>query len=401
MRDTFALMKESLLTTTAPIDLTQETSVTGFEIGGVEPATSQRRILFQVDGRIYRFEGNNLMQVDCDKTVSDVLEKGNSVAELLAVTDISSWCGKLIYPIIALRSDASAGVMPSIKLAIKSRSFSDIFQKSQLSKVFNFDCLTTITAINFTKSVTGGGNAVLQVRLLQGDEWSNFLSVDDALNQSCRAIQLKALETVTSTTGSSSAQITSVEIETCRTGEVTSAVGAIYFKPEDFSEDLATCYVLIKHKFLANNDLKVFVSFADLPTEKDAVIGVGTGSPQSFQLDSGIDLDSFIVTVDGVRTLDFTFNATSNNLTLTADSGKNIAVSYKYNLTAENWLECEKQFTQLDQNDYSGSGEEIFASRFVYRLETPERSKVVKVKIQNTAQDTDFEICKIGVGFTL
>jgi len=320
----------------------------------------------------------------------------------LQVTDISTWCGKLIYPVIALESEAGASVYPTIKLGIKSKSFTDIFQKSDLSPIIQLGNLSKLSAINFTKSVTGGGGANLQVSLLQDNTWSDFMPTSDAVGQNCSAVQLKALLTVTSTSGSSTAKITSAEIVFVKNAdEIASTVSTIYFQAQDFSEDLATAYILIKHSYLGDNDLKVFVAFDDLPLLKSETLGTATGSQQNFALEGGIDFDTLEVFADGIKIFNFTLNAQSKSLSLVADSGKIITISYKYNLQAENWLECEKQFTILDTNTYTGSNQNQYASRFVYRLETPEKSKVAKVKIQNTAGSEPIKIYKVGAGFSI
>ena len=407
MNDIFKFVKRGLLTTTKPIDCTQETTISGFEIGGTEPSTSQRRVVFEVEGKMYRFEGNNLLQIDCEKNCAEVLAKGNTVAELLQVTDISAWCGKYIYPVIALESEADAVVMPSIKLGVKVKSFSDIFQTSDLSPIFT------------AKSVEGGGTASLQVRILQDSVWSPFMSVDDAVGQKCQAIQLKALQTVTSSSGSSSSQVTGVEVTYIKNAdEIASEVSTLYFKSEDFAEDLSTGYILIKHNYIADNVLKVFVSFDDAPGVFDEVLGTGTGAAQSFAVEGGIDFDSLEIFVDDIKTYDFTLNATAKTLSLSAPAGSEIRAKYLYNISAENWLEAEKQYTELDTNSYSGADFAFettnlpiysstnttnltYSPRYVYRLETAEKSKVAKVKLQNAAGSSQFEIYSVSVGFSL
>lgn len=402
MQDIFKFIKRSLLTTTKPIDCTQETAITGFEVGGTEPATSKRRVVFEVEGKIYRFEGNNLLRIDCEKNCAEVLAKGNTAQELLQVTDIPAWCGKYIYPVIALESEADAVVMPSIKLGIKVKSFSDIFQTSDLSPIFTADLNSKISAINFKKAVEGGGTASLQVRLLQDSVWSPFMSIADAVGQKCEAFQVKALQTVTSSSGSSSSQVTEAEVTYIKNAdEIASEVSVLYFKAEDFSEDLSTGYILIKHKYISDNVLKVFVSFDDAPSVKDEVLGVGTGAAQSFTVEEGIDFDSLEIFVDNVKTYDYTLNATAKNLNITAPAGSEIRAKYLYNISAENWLEAEKQYTEPDTNSYSGVDDFKYSSRYVYRLETPAKSKVAKVKIQNTAGSSQFEIYSVSVGFSL
>ena len=418
MRDKFQLVKQSILTTTKAVDLTLATAVTGFEIGGVEPSTSKRRIVFEVDGKIYKFEGNELLQIDCEKNSAEVLAKGNTVAELMQVTDISAWCGKMIYPVIALESLAAASVKPSIKLGIKAKSFSDIYQKAEASQIFKLGELSKISAINFSKSEEGGGNANLQVRLLQ-DSWTDFMTVAEAIGKSAKAIQLKGVLNVSSATGASTAKITGAEIKYSQNAdEIASEVSTLYFKAEDFAEDLSTGYILIKHNYIADNVLKVFVSFDDAPGVFDEVLGTGTGAAQSFEVEEGIDFDSLEIFVDDIKTYDFTLNAETKTLSINAPAGSEIRAKYLYNISAENWLEAEKQYTEPDTNSYSGADFAFettnlpiysstnttnltYSSRYVYRLETAEKSKVAKVKLQNTAGSSQFEIYSVSVGFSL
>ncbi len=364
--------------TTVPFDFAQETSITGFTIGGAEPTDSKRKILFEVDGKLYKFSGDNLLEVECEKTAADVLENGNTVAELLAVTDISDWCGRYVYPIIAIDAPADAAVMPSISLAAKVKSFNDIFQKSELSPVFELGRNVKFITVNFDKTVTGGATANIQVRLRQNNLWSSWLNLSDAENTICQAVQLRGNYTVTSTSGSSTAKIDDAEIiYSAYADAVTSYTSTLYLKPEDFSEDLQTCYLLVEHSVLINCDLRAFVCYDDAPLEKKEVLGIGSGASQTFLIEDGIDFDSLQVQIDGINTFDFTLNASAKTLSLTAPSGSEISVVYLYNLAPENWLEMELQYTEFDTNFNSGN----WKSRFVHRLDTLENSKVIKFKI--------------------
>ena len=90
MTDKFSFRRQSLLLTTTPINLTNETSITGFSIGGTEPTDCQRKFLFEVDGKLYKFTGNNIIQVDCDKVIDEVLENG--YFNLVRKIDLSCNC---------------------------------------------------------------------------------------------------------------------------------------------------------------------------------------------------------------------------------------------------------------------------------------------------------------------
>ena len=378
MTDKFSFRRQSLLLTTTPINLTNETSITGFSIGGTEPTDCQRKFLFEVDGKLYKFTGNNIIQVDCDKVIDEVLENGNTAAELLAVTDISTWCGKLIYPIIALDAPASSSVMPTVKFAFKVKSFSDVYQTAEFSPIYELGESARFISVDFEKTVTGGATATLQARLRQDNIWTDWMSLDDAKNKICQAVQLKANYSVTSSSGSSSAQITTAEIFYTRdAGKITSYTSILYLKPEDFSDNLSVCYVLVNHSLLMNCDLKAYVCYDDAPETKSEVLGTGSGLVQNFSVEDGIDFDSLQVQVGGINTFDYTLNTSNKTLSITAPAGEEISISYKYNLAAENWQEMDLQFSMFDSNFNSGS----WLSRFVHRLETVDKSKVAKVKV--------------------
>ena len=378
MTDNFKFRRQSLLLTTTPINLTNETSVTGFSIGGTEPTDCKRRFLFEVEGKLYKFTGNSIIQVDCDKVIDEVLENGNTAAELLAVTDTSTWCGKLIYPIIALDAPANSSVMPTVKLAFKVKSFSDVYQTAEFSPIYELGESARFISVDFEKAVTGGATATLQARLRQDNVWTDWMSLDDAKNKICQAVQLKANYSVTSSSGSSSAQITNAEIFYTRdSNKITSYTSILYLKPEDFSDNLSVCYVLVNHSLLMNCDLKAFVCYDDAPFEKSEVLGTGSGLVQNFSVEDGIDFDSLQVQVGGINTFDYTLNTSTKTLSITAPAGKEISISYKYNLAAENWQEMDLQFSKFDSNFNSSS----WISRFVHRLETVDKSKVAKVKV--------------------
>lgn len=399
--DKFKFRKNILFRPTECLDLTTATEVTNFLIGGVEPTGTERKILFQIGGEFFKFEGNNLLELHLEIDVENVLDFGNTVAELNQVTNIRDFAGKKIYPIVAISYPADAQVIPTLELGLNVKNFQDVFQRAEMSKVFYLGDGATFITATFAKVVSNGGTANLQVRLFNNDTWTNWLEIEDAEFQPCQAVQLRGNFSVTSTSGSSSATITDAKIFYV-TGADTSKISTLYLKPEICFDNLGTAYCLVKHSEIVGSDLKAFVRFDSAPEVKtDFFIGIGTGSPQNFELDDGINFDSLIVKVGGVRTFDFTFNAAQKILSLEAGIGLDITVSYEYNIAPEDWLEMEKQFTIFDENFDSGA----WTSRFVYRLDTADNSKVAQVKIQSEIFDTDnfqpIKIFQASAGFIL
>ena len=392
LTDTFQFRKNFLFRPTESLDLTHATEILNFEIGGSEPAGSERKILFQVDGEIFRFEGNNLFELHIEVDIENILEFGNTVAELNQVQNIKDWAGKKIYPIVAISYPADSPIIPTLDLGLKVKNFQDVFQISEVSEVFYLEKGAKFISANFSKIVGNGGTASMQVRLLKDDGWTQWLEIADAEKQNCNAVQLRGNLAVTSTSGSSSATIDDAEFVYI-TGENTGKISAIYLQAEKADTDLLTAYVLLKHSELVGTELKAFARFDELPEVKEEfLIGTGNGAVQTFEIDEGINFETLIVKVDGVRTLDFTLNAEQKTLSIEAAQDKEITVSYEYNLCVEDWQEMEKQFTIFDEKFESG----LFTSRFVCRLDAAKNSKVAQFKIVSEITDTeDFEPIKI------
>ena len=393
MQDKMELRKEALLKTSTPLDFTNENEIEGFEIGGVQPIGAERKLLFEVEGKIFKFDGNNLIEIDFTPEEIDidaVLENGNSVDELKQVANISDWAGKKVFPIIALTAAADLNVMPSISIAAKVKSYSDIFQRQEILPVFELGEKAKIVSVDFEKEISGGGDVSLEIRLRNENVWGGWISIADAEGKICQAAQLRSTLSVTSTSGSSTAYLKSATINFAADADkISSDVSTIYFTPEEFDSDLTTCYILIKHSKLCGNDLKCFVNFQSSPEEKiNFELGTGADAPQNFTLDEGIDFDSFVLEIDGVPSKNYSIDAKEKILTLTAPVGKKITVSYKYNLAAENWQECEKQFTTLDKNFEKN----IWTSRFVCRLDKPENSSIANVKIESAVESSAEEM---------
>ena len=74
--DNFVFRKQTLLTTSKPWDTTGKTDIEGFELAGIQPADSNRRVIFSVDGKYYKFDSSqNLVEftntVDFDNVLAD------------------------------------------------------------------------------------------------------------------------------------------------------------------------------------------------------------------------------------------------------------------------------------------------------------------------------------------
>ena len=194
--DRFSFRKRALLTTQKPWNTAGSTDVEGFEISGVQPADSQRKLLFQVDGKTYKFNGTTLVEYTKEINVDNVLADGNTVAELNAISAVPEWVGKEIYPIIALDCAPDAAIIPAIKIALKTRCNADQFSKEEESAEYTLAAEAgnkpRIIEIVPNITVTGRGTCNVTVSLKNEGEWSAYMSVTDAKNQEAEAIKYKA-----------------------------------------------------------------------------------------------------------------------------------------------------------------------------------------------------------------
>ncbi len=108
--------RQALLTSNDALDATGVSAVNNFVISGSEPSGTKRRVMLKIDGKNYYFNGTTLNEYTGDITVANVLTNGNTVAQLTALSNITSLVGKEIYPIIALSSTGDDE--PTIKIGI-------------------------------------------------------------------------------------------------------------------------------------------------------------------------------------------------------------------------------------------------------------------------------------------
>lgn len=126
--DEFAFNKSSLLTSKVPFDTAGQTSIDGFTIKGTEPIGTSRRFMFKVDDKLWIFSEGEPTEHTGTGDFEDVIENGNTAADLETVTSVPDWVGKKIYPLIALSAPVDANV-PTVNLALNVTSDSEIYER--------------------------------------------------------------------------------------------------------------------------------------------------------------------------------------------------------------------------------------------------------------------------------
>lgn len=379
-------VRQALLTSNDALDATGVSAVNNFVISGDEPTGTTRRVMFKVDDKNYYFDGTALTEYTGDITVANVLATGNTVAQLTALSNITAFVGKEIFPIIALSSTGDDE--PTIKIGLNVTNTTTTKTWAGNSATYELPVpeggtTPTITSITADTATTGAGTVTIQVRLKNAaGVWGEWLTFDQAANQEATRVQFRLTYTVENV-GSDSAHINNVTVKYISNQElVTGDAAELYSVVQDFEADLRLCYVIVRHKRLNDSTIEAFANFLPAYKSRDRIqIGTGTGAAAQYTLGIGSTADKQIapasirVIVDGTPTDEFDYNTAVGQITLTAPSGVSILASYNYDCGTEDW----RPMTAETQQPYSDGS---YMTRFSYTLPDDEDAQRANVRLR-------------------
>lgn len=366
--------RQAMLIATEPLDASGFSVVNNFVITGSQPAGTDRRVLLQIDNKVYRFVSGVLTEYTGSVSIENVLSDGNTVAELNTLTNITALAGKVIYPIIAIKSDNTSS--PTIKFALNATSTTEKKRTSVASGWFRFpqvaDTTFTIVSVEPNLSTVGDGQISCLARYrehAQGD-WSAY---DDPANLAgvSTAVQLQfRVNCSVQNVGTDSANIDGVNITYVAEHDIVDGdTSDIFSIIPNFETDLRLCYLVVRHKKLIDSTIEAFANFFVTPKHRERIlIGTGTGEITQYTLgvdgvpDSQIDHASIKVFVDGFQTSGFDFNTETSEITVNAPDGVSILVSYDYDCGLEVWHPMNVEFFQQPYRDGT------YMTRFSYVL---------------------------------
>lgn len=367
--------RNALLIGKQPFDATNCTDVEGFTISGEQPAGTLIRLAFMIDNAVYRLSSSELVDIG-GATVDNVLSNGNIIAELNTLTAIPAFVGKKIYPIIALHADDDTTLSPTIKIALKTRSNTAVYQKVVDTPIYYLaadseESTPRIADITARTTCKGGATVNIQVRLLNGD-WSNFMPITAAAQEKADAVQFRFTYDVTRLDGTDSAKVNSITIRhNMGAAAVAGNVAELYSIVQNYEVDLQTCYVVVRHKMLRDAEIRAYVNFMKPPLHRERIfLGIGTGSLNQYILgvdgtrDSRIDQNTLKIFVDGQILDDFGYNVEVSEVTVNAPVNAAVTASYDFNHGVENWYEMSKL---IDSQPYIDDNES-YMTRFSYVL---------------------------------
>ena len=344
-----------MITCNAAWDLTDATSIPGFVISATQPPDTECRVIFKIDGELFRFVNGILDKYIWRGELDDVLIYGNTVGELLELQNITAFAGKKVFPIIALSAPSNADVFPKLKLEIKWATYLDLYQTFCYSPTFELPAAARIATVKKIATTTGNATEITECRIKKLTGWSDWENYLAAENQIASAIQFRTKFVVSTLDETDSAAIDSITVNFSDDYNCDCSPTQHFFtKVESYDADLHKCYLLVKHKAYSGADLTAFVSMKPArEVIENYVIGTGTGEVQTFNLPKNYAAqDTLCVEVDGVPVFDYEFDTQAGALTLTATAGAEVAVSYEV-IRGENWQVMLPDFASLDKTRFT------------------------------------------------
>lgn len=382
-----AFQKKALLISKTAWNCTKYVSVDSFVINGTQPENTDRRFLFKIDDANYKFNGTSLVKYTGKLDVDSVLANGNTAAQLAALTNISGFVGKKIFPIIAIESHATNGDAPTVKLQLKATAANDVLTDVQESIVYELtddDSVPTITECVADTTLEGNGTVTAQIRLRKNNVWSDYMELTDAVDKEAEAVQVKATYKVKKTDGTDSATLNFVAVEHTYGKAIVAGKNAnLYSQVVDYENDLSMCYTVVKHEPLKDSYIEAYVNFMKPPKTRGlTVIGTGNGSRQEFILgvdgvpDEKIDTTSITLYQDGVELSDYSYNSASSTVTLVTVKNATYTATYKYNHGVEEWRKMT-----LEEQEPMSDGSGIISSRFSYGFDSTGGMSTANVRL--------------------
>lgn len=360
------------------------TSVEGFNIEGAEPADCSRKLVFKVDNIWYKLaiqEGiANLEKLESQEiTIDNLLENGNSVEELLTITDIPEFVNKDVYPAIVLDAPPDAVVMPTIKLGIKVRNIQDLYQHEEISSEYKLsDDNTDVDIIAVVPDVEeqGLGKATVTVALKTNGFWNGYVDPLQVKGKKASAVKIKTVYSVSEIGGADSAIVNHVNIF-YKSGNayVSGTTAEIMSIAHNYENNLnyARCHIV--HSKLIDAKINTYVSFRDKPKRRE-MLNIATGNDERQEIlleDSGIDHNSLKLYFNNKLQFDYDYNTEISQLVFTAPKDAAVNVSYDYGLEKEEWLKMDEVGVQPNlQTGY-------YETEFAYSLPLETENKTISV----------------------
>lgn len=369
--DYFSLAaKQAMLISKNPLNYNRlHTHIKNFAFDYYQPTGSKIRFLHRVvhdDTDVVRYFYARVSERLCkyedfaNYDFATLMEKANTIDEMLAIENFAAYAGYDFYPIILLEGDDADP--PKVKMSAvfeqREETLDKEYESIHLGDASTVKKLLAIDSPPVT--ITGNGE----------HSWHAYY-MDESGNWSDKIIPSKLSDLV----GKKVKQIKTVEnfhvdaVNSANAVErgnwyytyakdpndiVFGDTADVYSILKNYYLPLKYCAVIVKHEALDGAKIQAFARFdPTVYSINNREIGTGTGAAQTITLPTAkfFNPDSLKLFVNGSRFYDFNFNANDNSITLTAPSGAAITLTCTYNYQGENWIQLTADKIQHDFSD--------------------------------------------------
>ena len=361
LTDTFnPYIKQALLISQTPVDLTAFNRLDKITVQGSEPDGSKRRFMFQMDGKTYKFSGQDLVEYTGTVNIDNVLASGNTAAQLAAVQYNTALVGKKIYPVIALYAESQD--LPTAKLVFSATDANEVldytFEPNQMS------CHGMLLGFGWDTEVHGAASAGFKVKIKNeaNGEWSDYMTLTEAKRQHAWKIQPKWYFHVDAVAPENYVTINSFSVyyspdENFRVYGDTAYLTSVV---KNFGVNLTGCVLVVRHEPLDGGSLAAHVCFQKKrKSVSDEVLGYKSSGvyktankflPSTLKVYvNGNVAESFIIKPDCQS-----FEVYESQW---ATAPYSVSCDYSYGADDEEWLEMTADTPEPTDNG-------LYASRF-------------------------------------
>lgn len=363
------------------LDCQSVTNINGFTLNYSQPANTHIAFLFSTgdtveygqmyeegsthgghsqdtaSGSWFKLKSNGYAEIAATQllTYESVIEEGNTISELAALTSIPAFKGYRVRIAIALMSSDSNSV-PSVSLALRAVNTTQQLTKIEYSPLYELGEGAQIINVIANSQVSNNASIQLHGELNESGEYYPLSSL---AGRQAKTLQLRAILT-SPQINSSTAILNNAKIIYSSGSGIISGEGTseIISKTHNWYKPVKHCRCVIKHAPFIESSMKVYASFRALPSLcENETLGTGDGELHTYQLRNvnGINLESVKVYYDGTQIFSgYEVNCEVARITCTPPAGVLVTCDYEYGWESENWQELN--FMQLTRKpDYDES----------------------------------------------
>lgn len=316
--------------------------------------TSKKNIMYLASGDIIQ---TIIVSNDPEEILEAVLEKGNTVDQLLSPIRQNIKIDFDIRPVIALEGEE--GAIPRVKMGAVFSKRENVFTSTG-TDAYNLDKPAKIISLEHVPVVQGNASISMlySYRAKAGEDYSDFMTADEIIGKTAQDIRFKHTRTVTEIDGNDSVTVGKVVFTLTEDANaiVFGDTADLFTVTKNYFLPLRYCAVIVKHEALNGAGLKAFAKFdpSRYTAEKRQIgIGDGSGYQQTFTLPTTkyFKPTTMRVFIDDVETTDFYCNSDDNIVKVIAPKDAIVTASYTYRCEEENWIELAADPTQHDFSD--------------------------------------------------